>query len=116
MGSGAGTKDDPWVLTTAPGSSQYTMFRDSEADPPALVCRVGTTTLHYHLRAIEDLHIWFAARATGCRWERPMRRRTRHQARSRRGAGPPLLEAMGLAELTHDARNNSVRAVDPGAC
>jgi len=24
---------------------------------------------------------------------------------------PPLLEALGLAELTHDARNNKVRAV-----
>ena len=23
---------------------------------------------------------------------------------------PPLLEALGLAELTHDARNNSIRA------
>jgi hypothetical protein len=24
---------------------------------------------------------------------------------------PPLLEALGLAELTHDARNNRVRAI-----
>ncbi|MGC0371216.1 DUF6855 family protein [Microbacterium sp. SLBN-111] len=24
---------------------------------------------------------------------------------------PPLLEGLGLAELTHDARNNRVRAV-----
>ena len=24
---------------------------------------------------------------------------------------PPLLEALGLVELTHDARNNSVRAI-----
>jgi len=23
---------------------------------------------------------------------------------------PPLLEALGLAEITHDARNNSMRA------
>jgi hypothetical protein len=27
---------------------------------------------------------------------------------------PPLLEHLGLAELTHDARNNRIRAVDPG--
>ena len=26
-------------------------------------------------------------------------------------SGPPLLEALGLAELTHDARNNSMKAV-----
>jgi hypothetical protein len=24
---------------------------------------------------------------------------------------PPLLEALGLAELTHDARNNTMRAI-----
>jgi hypothetical protein len=24
---------------------------------------------------------------------------------------PPLLEALGLAELTHDARNNRMRAI-----
>jgi hypothetical protein len=24
---------------------------------------------------------------------------------------PPLLEALGLAELTHDARNNKMRAI-----
>ena len=54
----AGTKDDPWVLTTPPGSSEYTMYKDEEADPPALVCQVGSTTLRYHLRAIEDLHAW----------------------------------------------------------
>src|SRR6476619_3540681 len=54
----AGTKDDPWELTTPPGSSSYTMYKDDESDPPALVCQVGSTTLKYHLRAIEDLHAW----------------------------------------------------------
>ena len=43
----AGTKEDPWELTTPPGSSAYTMYRDDEADPPALVCQVGSTTLKY---------------------------------------------------------------------
>src|SRR3954452_9899958 len=54
----AGTKDDPWALTTAPGSSSYTMYRDEAADPPALVCQVGTTKLTYHLSAVEDLAAW----------------------------------------------------------
>jgi len=53
---GSGTKDDPWVLTTPSGSSEYLMFRDEAADPPAIVCVVGKTVLGYRLRAIEDLH------------------------------------------------------------
>ncbi|MEX0791324.1 MAG: DUF6855 family protein, partial [Actinomycetota bacterium] len=44
-----GTRDDPWALKTAPGTSEYTMYRDPEGDPPALVCVVGSTTLKYHL-------------------------------------------------------------------
>jgi hypothetical protein len=54
----AGTKDDPWELKTPPGTSSYTMHKDEQADPPALVCQVGSTTLKYRLRAIEDLHAW----------------------------------------------------------
>jgi uncharacterized protein DUF6855 len=54
----AGTKADPWTLTTPPGTSEYTMYKDDEADPPALVCQVGTTTLKYHLSAIDDLAAW----------------------------------------------------------
>ena len=50
----AGTKDDPWALVTAPGSSEYTMYRDGDE----LVCQVGSTTLKYQVRAIEDLTAW----------------------------------------------------------
>ena len=32
MAQGSGTKDDPWVLSTPPGSSEYTMYRDEAAD------------------------------------------------------------------------------------
>lgn len=60
--AGSGTEDDPWTLTTAPGTSAYTMYRDEAADPPALVCRVGATTLRYHLRAIEDLTAYLRER------------------------------------------------------
>ncbi len=31
------------------------MYRDEEADPPTIVCKVGSTTLGYQFRAIEDL-------------------------------------------------------------
>src|ERR1017187_8261240 len=57
----AGTKDDPWMLKTPPGTSAYTMYKDEQADPPVLVCQVVSTTLKYHLQAIDDLHAWLAA-------------------------------------------------------
>jgi hypothetical protein len=131
----AGTKDDPWALTTAPGSSAYTMYRDEQADPPALVCVVGSTTLKYHLRAIEDLHAWLleqgdwvdlgaadekkpATAGTVEAWGRSEKNPIggwyglRNGYRGRFGMYlPPLLEALGLAELSHEARNNHMRAI-----
>src|SRR5262249_33281729 len=59
----AGTKEDPWVLKTPPGTSGYTMYKDEQADPPTLVCQVGSTRLKYRLRAVEDLHAWLKAQA-----------------------------------------------------
>ena len=53
---GTGTAEDPWILKTPPGTSEYTMWRDEQADPPTLVCQVGSTKLGYQLRCIEDLH------------------------------------------------------------
>ena len=132
---GTGTKDDPWQLTTPPGSSAYTMYRDESADPPALVCQVGSTQLRYHLRAIDDLHAmlkahgdWLplgradeqkpAAEGTVEAWGRAPDNPVggwyglKKGLRGRFGVYlPPLLEALGLAELTHDARNNRMRAL-----
>ena len=53
---GSGTPNDPWVLTTPPGSSEFEAYRDPDANPPALVVQVGATELRYHLRCIDDLH------------------------------------------------------------
>jgi hypothetical protein len=135
MAPGSGTKDDPWQLTTPPGSSDYTMYRDEAGDPPAIVCQVGSTILKYDLRAIDDLHAWLteqgdwvplgaadeqkdAAAGTVEAWGRSESNPVggwyglRKGYRGRFGMYmPPLLEALGLAELTHDARNNSMRAV-----
>src|ERR1700759_5759699 len=132
--AGSGTKDDPWTLTTAPGSSTYTMHRDETADPPALVCQVGSTTLKYHLSAIEDLHAWLAeqgdwvdlgaadekkpaADGTVEAWGRSPDNPggvwygLRNVYRGRFGRYlPPLLEQLGLAELTHEARTIRCRA------
>jgi hypothetical protein len=130
----AGTKDDPWVLKTPPGTSEYRMWRDEAADPPALVCQVGSTQLKYHLRAIEDLQValkkhgdWIplgaadeqkpAAEGTVEAWGRSASNPVggwyglRKGYRGRFGMYlPPLLEALDLAELTHEAKNNRMRA------
>jgi hypothetical protein len=132
----AGTKDDPWVLKTAPGSSEYTMYRDEAADPPALVCQVGSTTLKYRSSAIDDLVTWLreqgdwvpvgaadeqkaAPEGSVEAWGRDESNPVggwyglRKGYRGRFGMYlPPLLEELGLVELTHDARNNKVRARD----
>ena len=130
----AGTKDDPWRLTTPPGSSEYTMYRDDAADPALLVCQVGSTKLTYLARAVEELHAWLveqrdwvplgaadekkdAAAGTVEAWGRAEDNPVGGWYGQRKGYRgrfgmylPPLLEALGLAELTHDARNNSMRA------
>ena len=133
-GTGSGTREDPWHLKTAPGTSEYQMWRDEPADPPALVCQVGSTQLKYHLRAIEDLHAWLRAQGDwvplgGADEQRPAAEGsveawgrsetnpvggwygTKKGLRGRFGVYlPPLLEALGLAELTHDPKNNRMRA------
>jgi Family of unknown function (DUF6855) len=133
--TGAGTKEDPWVLKTPPGTSEYQMWRDDSADPPTLVCQVGSTQLKYHLRAIEDLHAmlkqhgdWMplgaadeqkpAADGTVEAWGRSASNPVggwyglRKGYRGRFGMYlPPLLEALGMAELTHDPKNNRMRAL-----
>ncbi|MEO7060993.1 MAG: DUF6855 family protein [Lapillicoccus sp.] len=133
--AGSGTKDDPWRLTTAPGTSAYTMWRDDAADPPELVCQVGTTTLKYQARAIDDALAWLreqgdwvplgaadelkpaadgSLEAFGRADDNPVGGwyGMRKGYRGRFGMYlPPLLEALGLVELTHDKRNNQVRAL-----
>jgi len=132
--SGSGTSADPWELRTPPGSSQYLAYRDEDADPPALVVVVGATQLRYRLRAIEDLHEmlvahgdWMAlgsadeqkpaADGTVEAWARSPENRVAGWYGLKKGLRgrfgnyvPPVLEALGLAELEHNARNNRMRA------
>ena len=131
---GSGTREDPWILLTPPGSSEYHMYRDEAADPPTLVCVVGKTTLGYQLRCIEDLHAMLVAHADwialgGADEQKPAPEGsveawarsdsnpvggfygTKKGLRGRFGTYvPPLLEALGLAELEHNPRNNRMRA------
>jgi hypothetical protein len=132
---GSGTKADPWKLKTAPGTSEYQMWRDEAADPPALVCQVGGTQLRYQLRGIEDLHSMLTSRGDwmalgGADEQKPAPDDSveawgrspdnpvggwyglKKGLRGRFGVYvPPLLEALGLAELEHNAKNNRMRAV-----
>jgi hypothetical protein len=134
-GKGRGTHDDPWKLTTPSGSSEYAMYRDPTLDPPAIVCQVGTTQLRYQLSAIEDLHAWLkeqggwvplgsadeqkpAADGTVEAWGRSPDNPVggwyglKKGLRGRFGMYmPPLLEALGLAEVEHNPRNNRMRAL-----
>jgi len=51
-----GTKEDPWILKTPPGTSEFKAYKDEKADPPAIVVWVGKTELKYQLRALDDLY------------------------------------------------------------
>lgn len=136
--AGTGTPDDPWILRTPPGSSEYQLYRDEEADPPVLRCVVGSTKLGYQLRCIEDLHAmllehgdWIAlgsadesktpAEGTVEAWGRSPENPVggfygiKKGLRGRFGMYvPPLLEALGLAELEHSPRNNRMRGIAGG--
>ena len=129
-----GTKDDPWVLKTPPGTSEYKMYTDESLDPPTIVCVVGNTELRYDLRAINDLHEMLKKRGgwvelgsadeqkeakegTVEAWARSSKNPLggwyglKKGLRGRFGMYmPPLLEALGLAELEHNPRNNRMRA------
>ena len=132
--SGTGSKDDPWQLTTPPGTSGYSIYRDDAADPPILVCVVGKTTLTYQARCLDDLRAmlveagdWVplggadeqkpAAAGTVEAWGRSEENPVggwyglKKGLRGRFGVYiPPLMEALGLAEVEHNARNNRMRA------
>ena len=98
---GKGTREDPWELKTPPGTSDYQMWKDESADPPVLVCQVGKTTLNYQ---------WAWGRSSGNPvggWYG-----LKKGLRGRFGMYvPPLMEALGLAEVEHNPRNNRMRAI-----
>ncbi len=129
-----GTKDHPWALKTPPGTSDYTMYRDEAHDPPMLVCKVGSTTLTYDLRAIDDCVAMLKAHGDWMELgsadeQKPAKDGTveawarsadnpiggwyglKKGYRGRFGMYmPPLLEALGLVELEHNPKGNRMRA------
>lgn len=132
---GNGTPDDPWILLTPPGKSEFEAYRDPDAEPPALVVQVGSTQLRYHLSCIDDLHAmlithgdWFplgnadeqkeakpdTVEAWGRSTDNPVGGWYGFKKGLRGRFGnyvPPVLELLGLAEVEHNARNNRMRGV-----
>jgi hypothetical protein len=130
-----GTKENPWLLKTPSGTSEYMMYRDETANPPLLVCIAGKTVLHYYLRSIEDLHTmlraygdWMPlgsadeqktpAEGTVEAWARSPENPVKGWYGLKKGLRgrfgmylPPILEALGLAEVEHNPKNNRMRAI-----
>src|SRR2546430_572934 len=131
---GEGTREQPWTLTTPPGRSEYQAYRDQGAEPPAVVVVVGSTELRYRLSCITDLHAMLKERgdwvALGNADEQKPAPDGSVEAWGRSPGNPvggwyglkkglrgrfgnyvpPVLEALGLAEVEHNARNNRMRA------
>lgn len=132
---GNGTADDPWILKTPPGTSEYKVYCDESSDPPVLVCIVGATKLSYHLRCLEDLHAmlkahgdWMplgsadeqkpAAEGTVEAWARSPDNPVGGWYGLKKGLRgrfamyvPPVMEVLKLAEVEHNPKGNRMRAL-----
>jgi len=132
---GAGSADSPWQLKTPPGTSDFEAFCDEAADPPALVVQVGKTQLRYQLRCLDDLTAmlaahgdWMAlgsadeqkpaAEGTVEAWGRSPKNPVKGWYGLKKGLRgrfgmyvPPVLEALGRAEVEHNPKNNRMRAL-----
>ncbi len=130
-----GNSDHPMILKTPPLSSEFTIHVDQKDGKDILVCTVGKTILHYDYRIIEDLHKmllehgdWMllgskdekveAKENTVEFWGRSSENPIggwyglKKGLRGRVGMYiPPLMEALDLAEVEHNKRNNRMRAL-----
>ena len=135
MKKAIGTKEKPLQLKTPPGTSDYTMHLEEKEGTEVLVCTVGKTVLHYDPACIDDLHSmlkehggWMdlgsadeqkpAKEGTVEAWGRSPKNPAggwyglKKGLRGRFGMYiPPLMEAFGLAELTHEPKGNKMRAI-----
>jgi len=131
---GSGTKEKPWELKTPSGLSEFRAYRDERSDPPALVVTVGSTTLQYQLRCLDDLRAmlktqgdWMplgsadeqkpAAAGTVEAWARSPSNPVGGWYGLKKGLRgrfanyvPPVMETLGLAEVEHAPKNNRMRA------
>ena len=134
MAKELGTKENPWMLKTPPLSSEFTMYKDVKDGKEILVCTVGKTVLHYDYRCLKDLHAmltkhndWMelgsadeqkpAKEGTVEAWGRSAKNPVggwyglKKGLRGRFGMYiPPLMEKLGLAVVTHEAKGNKMKA------
>lgn len=123
------------ALKTPPLTSEYTMHVDQKDGKDILVCTVGKTVLHYNIDCLNDLHKmltdhgdWMelgsadeqkpAKDGTVEAWGRSETNPAggwyglKKGLRGRFGMYiPPLMEALGLAEVTHEAKGNKMKAL-----
>ena len=129
-----GTQENPWKLKTPPNTSEYEMYKSEKDGKEVIICVVGKTTLLYDYRCLEDLHKmlkahggWMelgsadeqkpAKEGTVEAWGRSANNPVggwyglKKGLRGRFGMYiPPLMELLGLAALTHEAKNNKMKA------
>ncbi|MBK7763766.1 MAG: hypothetical protein IPI46_10405 [Bacteroidetes bacterium] len=135
MAYNIGNKETPMLLKTPPLSSDYTMHVDEKDGMEILVCTVGKTILHYNLNCLQDLHAmllkhgdWMelgsadeqkpAKEGTVEAWARASDNPVKGWYGLKKGFRgrfamyiPPLMEKLRLAEVTHEARGNKMRAL-----
>jgi hypothetical protein len=129
-----GTKENPWKLKTPPLTSEYEMYKDVKDGKEVIVCVVGSTTLLYDYCCLNDLHTMLKHHGDWMELgsadeQKPVKEGTveawgrsennpvggwyglKKGLRGRFGMYvPPLMEKLGLAELTHEPKNNKMRA------
>ncbi len=129
-----GFKENPLTLQTPPHTSEYTMHVEEKDGKEVLVCTVGKTVLLYDIRVLTDLHAMLKAHGGWMELgsadeQKPAKEGTveawgrsesnpvggwyglKKGLRGRVGMYiPPLMEALGLAEVTHDPKGNKMRA------
>ena len=110
------------------------MHRDTIGGTDMLVCTVGKTILHYEYRCLDDLREMLKAHGdwmelgsadeqkpakvgTVEAWGRSPKNPVKGWYGRKKGLRgrfgmyiPPLMEKLGLAEVTHDAKGNKMRA------
>lgn len=128
-----GTKENPWILKTPPLLSDFTMYKDVKDGNDILVCTVGKTVLHYQYRCLADLHKMLTDHGDwielGSADEQKIAKEGTVEAWGRSASNPvggwyglkkglrgrfgmyvpPLMEELGLAELTHEAKGNKMK-------
>ena len=130
---GAGTREKPWELKTPSGLSTFHAYKDEHADPAALVVTVLERDGALQ-KILDDLHAmlqkrgdWMplgsadeqkpATSGTVEAWARSSDNPVGGWYGMKKGLRgrfanyvPPVMEALGLAEVEHLGKNNRMRA------